>query len=128
MAKKEELPERIKEVSPDLAYELQSRFFDQLATVSLGGAGLTITLAGSLLQGSPLVWISAVEFGVAALMALTAQRNLIGHLYDQKPVRKRSRMMTTLCMLLIGMGVGSLGGAVYLQAEDVAAAAVLSTE
>lgn len=128
MAKKEEMPERIKEVSPDLAYELQSRFFDQLATVSLGGAGLTITLAGSLLQGSPLVWISAVEFGIAALMALTAQQNLIGNLYDQKPLRKRSRLMTSLCMLLIGMGVGSLGGAVYLQAEDVAAAAILSAE
>lgn len=123
MAKREEAPERINDISADLAYELQSRFFDQLATVSLGGAGLTITLAGSLLRGSPLIWISAVEFGIGALVALTAQQSLIGNLYDRKPTRKRSRSMTMLCMLLIGMGVGSLGAAVYLVGADAAAAA-----
>ena len=119
MAKKQEAPERINETSADLAYELQSKLFEQLATVSLGGAGLSITLAGSILRGSPLVWISVIEFGIAALIALSASQGLIGHLFDRKPTRKRSTLMTGLCMMLIGMGVGSLGAAVYL-ASDVA--------
>ena len=127
MAKKQEAPERIEDVSADLAYELQSKLFEQLATVSLGGAGLAITLAGSILRGSPLVWISVVEFGIAALIALSASQGLIGHLFDRKPTRKRSRLMTGLCMMLIGMGVGSLGAAVYLASEPGAATALIAS-
>ncbi len=123
MAKTSEAPERIEETSADLAYELQSKLFEQLATVSLGGAGLAITLAGSILRDSPLVWLSVVEFGIGALIALSAHQGLIGRLFDRKPARRRAKTMTSICMMLIGMGVGSLGGAVYFASERAAAAA-----
>lgn len=121
MAKAQQTPERIEETSADLAYELQARLFEQLATVSLGGAGLAITLAGSILRNSPLVWIAVIEFGVAALLAVSAHQGLIGKLFDRKPTRKRSTVMTGVCMMLIGMGVGSLGTAVFLVSERAAA-------
>ena len=36
--------------------------FDQLAAISLGGAGLTVTLIGSILKDAPgIVWLSVVE-------------------------------------------------------------------
>jgi len=120
MVKADANDERIEEISSDLAYELQARLFEQLANVNLGGAGLAITLAGSILRGSPLVWISVVEFGIGALVALSAHNGLIGRLFARQRTRGRARLMTMLCMMLIGMGVGSLGAAVYLQ--DAAAA------
>lgn len=125
MAKTPETPERVEEVSADLAYELQAKLFEQLATVSLGGAGLAITLAGSILRESPLVWISVVEFGIAALCALSAHRGLIDKLFERRPSRKRSKTLTALCMMLIGMGVGGLAGAVYLAGEKPEAVTAL---
>jgi len=118
MAKLEEPIERIVETSADLAYELQARLFEHLGTMSLGGAGLAITLAGSLLRGSSLVWLAVIEFGLAALIALSAQRALIGRLHARNPARKPANTMTMLCMVLIGMGVGSLGFTVFLNAPQ----------
>jgi hypothetical protein len=123
MAKAPLQPERIEDTSADLAYELQAKLFEQLATVSLGGAGLAITLAGSILRDSPLVWLSVIEFGIGALLALSAHQGLIGRLFDRKPARKSAKTMTGVCMMLIGMGVGSLGGAVYFASERAAVAA-----
>jgi hypothetical protein len=117
MAKPERAPERIEQISPDLPYELQSRLFEQLTTLSLGGVGLTITLSGTILRSEPLTWISTFEFGLAALFALSAQQTLINYIFQRKPVQKRSRVMTVLCTLLIGMGAGSLGAAVFLNAS-----------
>jgi hypothetical protein len=47
--------ERLGEVSADLPYELQSKMFDQLTALGLAGAGLTVTLIGSLLRDAPLI-------------------------------------------------------------------------
>lgn len=127
MAKPENIAERMEETSADLAYELQSRLFEQLATVSLGGAGLAITLAGSILRGSPFVWFAVVEFGIAALCAISAQQGLIGRLFERRNARGPSKLMTSLCMILIGMGVGSLGFAVWEGNADLAAAASVVT-
>ena len=50
--------ERVDEVSAELPYELQSRMFDQLAAVGIGGAGLAVTPIGSLLKTAPrIVWL-----------------------------------------------------------------------
>ena len=45
--------ERVGDISVDLQYELQSKMFDQLATVSVAGAGLAVTLIGSMLSELP---------------------------------------------------------------------------
>jgi hypothetical protein len=114
--------EEMEGVSIDVALELQSKVFEQLAAVGLGGAGLVITLAGSILPASPVVWISAVEFGLAAMVALTAQHHLIDAIFRRAPQRRRSRLMTVVAILLIGMGVGSLGTSVFLLAKPKPAA------
>lgn len=117
MAKREtpELSERIEETSADLAYELQAKLFEQLTTVSLAGLGLTITLSGTILSGARLTWMSSVVFGIAALIAISAQQDLIGHLFDRRAVRKRSDLMTRLCLISVGMAAGSLATAVFLE-------------
>jgi hypothetical protein len=119
MAKQPPPPERLDEVSADLPYELQNKLFEQMATMSIGGVGLTITLAGTLLEGEPLVWLAVVEFGIAALMAVAAQQSVIAGLFKKTPTRKTATLMTGLCSMLIGMGVGSLGGAVYFNAQGM---------
>jgi hypothetical protein len=104
----------MEQVSIDIALDLQSKVFEQLAAMGLGGAGLVITLAGSILPASPVIWISAVEFGLAAMVALTAQHHLIDAIFRRAPQRRRSRTMTIIAIVLIGMGVGSLGTSVFL--------------
>ena len=117
MAKRDtpEPQERIEETSADLAYELQAKLFEQLTTVSLGGLGLTITLSGTILSGARLTWMSSVEFGIAALIAISAQQDRIGHLFDRRATRKRSVQMTRWCLIFVGMAAGSLATAVFLE-------------
>ncbi|HYD73968.1 MAG TPA: hypothetical protein VEF55_12590 [Candidatus Binatia bacterium] len=117
MAKRGNLepPERVEETSADLAYELQAKLFEQLATVSLGGVGLTLTLSGTILSGAQLSWIATAEFAVAALIAIAAQQQLIGSLFERRATRKRSKLMTGLCLLFVGMGSGSLATAIFLE-------------
>lgn len=103
------------QTSADLPFELQSKMFDQLAAICLGGAGLTVTLIGSVLSNAPgIVWLSAVEFGLAALVALYGNIALINNLFERKESRKSSRIATGLCVGLLGMAVGSLCTSVYL--------------
>lgn len=108
MAKKEDPPERIEETSADLPYELQSRLFEQFATFSLGGAGLSITLASSLLQGSPLVWIAIGCFAIAAVQAIAGQQGMIERLFKRTSTRSVIKLSNGICTFLIGMGVGTL--------------------
>jgi len=110
--------ETLAAVSADLPCELQSKMFDQLAAIGLGGAGLTITLVGSLLKDAPFfIWFAAIEFGLAALIALIAQVHLIDGLFRRTPIQKRSRLMTAIAVMLIGMGVGSLATSVFLEGK-----------
>ena len=115
--------EPVAEVSADLPYELQSKMFDQLANVGVAGAGLVITLAGTLLQGKGLVWIAAVEFALAAVVAFHGQQHLIESLFRRTASQKRSRLATVIAIMLIGMGIGSLGAAVALEGTPASAPA-----
>lgn len=106
-------------VSADLPYELQSKLFEQLATLGVAGAGLVITLRGSILQdASPMIWLAAVEFGLAAVLALAAQVGLIEGLFDGTVSRRRSQIMTAAAVVLIGMAVGTLGTSVFMEGES----------
>lgn len=102
-------------ISADLPIELQSKLFDQLAAMGVGGAGLVITLAGSLLQGHKLIWMAAAEFGLVAMIAMAGQFHLIEALFHGKPIRKQSRLLTIIAIMLMGMGIGSLGTSVFLE-------------
>ncbi|MHA6719230.1 hypothetical protein ACX40Y_07215 [Sphingomonas sp. RS6] len=105
--------ERHEAVSPDLAYELQSKLLDQLATVSVAAAGLAITLIGSLLQeSSRAVWITVVFFGLAAMTAIGGNVRLIDALAERKPVLHRCKRDVQLALGMIGAAAGflSMGG------------------
>jgi hypothetical protein len=105
-------------ISPDLAYEMQSKMFEQLAAAGVAGAGLTITLVGTILQGSVLVWLATFEFALAGIAALAGQTKLIEGLAEKKPVWRRARMISAIAVLLIGMGVGSLSMTVYFEGKQ----------
>jgi hypothetical protein len=106
--------ERLAEVSADLPYELQSKMFDQLAAVGIAGAGLAVTLIGSLLRGAPaIVWMPVVLFGLAALFAISGNNHLIDGLFRRRETLRRSRLYVGLAVGLIGMAVGSLSMSVY---------------
>lgn len=110
--------ERLDAVSPDLPFELQSKVFDQLATVSIAGAGLTVTLIGSLLHdASRIVWLSVVCFALAALTALDSNIRLIDGLFRRRSVLGRSKRDVQLAMALIGMAIGILSMTVYAAGE-----------
>lgn len=101
-------------ISPDLPFELQSKMLDQLTTVSVAGAGLAITLIGSILKDAPpAVWISVILFGLAAVTAVGANIRLIGGLFSRKAVLKRSKLDVSITMTLIGAAAGFLSMDVY---------------
>jgi membrane associated rhomboid family serine protease len=110
--------ERVNDVSVDLAYELQSKMFDQLATVSVAGAGLAVTLIGSMLRDAPRdVWLSVVFFGLAAITAVGGNQKLIEGLSKRQPSMQRSRMSIQITMALVGMATGWLSMSVYSDAK-----------
>jgi hypothetical protein len=116
--------ERHAEVSSDLPYELQSKMFDQLAAVSVGGAALTVTLIGSLLRDAPpVVWLPVILFGTAALLAVSGNIKLIDGLFAKRPTFIRSKIYTTLAVMLIGMAIGALSMSVYYDGKRDAPAA-----
>src|SRR3954452_2155547 len=79
--------EDVSRVSADLPYELQSKMFDQLAALGLGGAGLTVTLIGSILRNSSvIVWLPVIGFGLAAMLAVTGNIKLIDGLFGGRPI------------------------------------------
>ena len=105
-------------VSAGLPYELQSKMFDQLAAMSLAGAGLTVTLIGSTLRGAPgVIWLAVIEFGIAALVCVTANVKLIEGLLKRDLSKAHTKLMTGLATGLIGMGAGSLAMSVYLDGQ-----------
>ena len=109
-----DVEERVEEVSADLPYELQSKMFDQLAAVSIAGAGLAVTLIGSLLRSAPpVVWLSVILFGTAAVFAVSGNNHLIDGLFRRRPTLQRSKLYVGLCVGLIGMAIGSLSMSVY---------------
>ena len=105
-------------VSPDVAVELQAKLFEQLTAGGVAGAGLTITLLGTILEGSVLVWIATAEFLLGAVVALSGQMHLIEALSKGQPVWKKARLITGISTLLIGMGLGSLATDVYFEGKQ----------
>jgi len=110
--------ERLDEVSADLPYELQSKMFDQLAAAGVAGAGLTVTLIGSLLRNAPgLVWLPVVLFGAAAMFAISGNSRLIDSLFKRQAAFRHSKLYVGMAVGLIGMAIGSLSMAVYYDGE-----------
>jgi hypothetical protein len=110
--------ERIAETSADLAYELQSKMFDQLTTVGIGGAGLVVTLIGSVLQNAPNnIWLSVILFGLAAITAISGNQKLVEDLTDHQPCLRRSARDVKIASMLIGMAIGWLSLTVYAQSD-----------
>ena len=106
--------EDVSRVSADLPYELQSKMFDQLAALGLGGAGLTVTLIGSILRNSSvIVWLPVIGFGLAAMLAVTGNIKLIDGLFGGRPILVRSKIYTAVTVALIGFALGALSMSVY---------------
>ena len=104
----------LRKPSRDLAHDLQFRTLEQLGNLSIGGAGVTITLIGGVLKNvGPLVWMATVEFGIAALAALLGEIDLTNHLLQgEEPTRTKNYTLTAI--FLLSMGVGSLATSVFL--------------
>lgn len=119
--------ERLEEISADLPFELQSKIFDQLATVSIAGAGLSVTLIGSLLQNaSGVVWLSVVLFGLAAVTAVSGNNRLIESLFQRRSVLRRTKRDVQMAMGQIGMAVGILCMGIYDEGQIAPARAASS--
>ena len=115
--------ERVEEVSPDLPYELQSKMFDQLATVSVAGAGLSVTLIGSLVRDStPIEWLPVLLFATAAILAVSGNSKLIDALFRKQACLRQSKLYIALAIGLVGMAIGSLSMTVYYSGERSSAA------
>lgn len=114
--------ERTDEVSADLPYELQAKIFDHTATVALAGAGLSVTLIGSVLQDAPpTVWLSVVGFGAAAYTAGAGNSALVEALFRRQPTLKRSKDFQMLAGVFLGMAIGVLSYSVYVTGQQRAA-------
>jgi hypothetical protein len=100
--------------SRDLAHDLQFRTLEQLGNLSLGGAGVTITLIAGLLKNvGPFVWIATAEFAIGALAALLGEVDLTNCLLeDKEPTRTKNYTMAAVFFL--ATGVGSLATSVFL--------------
>lgn len=110
--------EKVEDVSADLPYELQSKMFDQLATVGIAGVGLSVTLIGSLLRDAPpTVWFAVAAFAIAAMTAVNGNIKLIENLSRRQPAMKTSKVQTGLAIGLIGAGAGYLSMEIYSAGE-----------
>lgn len=101
--------------SPDLAHSLQFETLKEITTLASAGAGLAVTLAGSVLKSfSFAIWASIVAFALAALLAFAAQIACVDQLFANKSDRRKTRLTMLAAVLLIGIGIGQLGTGVYL--------------
>lgn len=117
MAPSEKSPdagERVQEVSADLPYELQSRIFEQTAAGALAGAGLSVTLIGSVLRDAPAsIWASVACFAAAAYVASAGNNALVESLFRREPVLKRCKFYQVAAAMLLGMAIGVLSYSVF---------------
>ncbi|RYG87929.1 MAG: hypothetical protein EON59_05980 [Alphaproteobacteria bacterium] len=98
-----------------MVHTLQFQTFNQVATLSAAGAGLAITLAGSLLSSFTLpIWIAVFCFSLSAILCLVAQVAGVEKLFDQLPSRKLLRGYALTAVFLMATGIGALGSGVFL--------------
>ena len=106
--------ERVREVSADLPFELQSKIFEQTAASALAGAGLSVTLIGSLLRDAPpSIWGSVICFAAAAYVAGAGNNALVEALFRQQPVLKLCKSYQTVAAILMGAAIGVLSYSVF---------------
>ena len=106
--------DRVREVSADLPFELQSKIFEQTAASALAGAGLSVTLIGSLLRDAPpSIWGSVICFAAAAYVAGAGNNALVEALLRQQPVLKRCKSYQTVAAILMGAAIGVLSYSVF---------------
>jgi hypothetical protein len=123
-AAKPEVDDRTDDVSADLPYELQSKMFDQMATVGIAGAGLAVTLIGSTLREAPaIIWMSVILFGLAALTAISGNQRLVDNLSRRQPCLRRAKRDMQIATMLLGMAVGSLSMSVFMESRRLPAPA-----
>ena len=100
--------------SRDLAHDFQFRTLEQLTNLSLGGAGVSITLIGGLLKNvGPFVWLATAEFGIGAFAALIGQVDMTNRMLAAKDP-SRAKYYTMAAVFFLAMGVGSLATSVFL--------------
>ena len=101
--------------SADLPHTLQFQTFNQVATLSTAGAGLAITLAGSLLSDFTLpIWLAVFCFALSALLCLIAQISGVEKLFDGLPSRIVLRNYALAAIFLMAIGIGALGSGVFI--------------
>jgi hypothetical protein len=101
--------------SSDLVHELQFQTFNQVATLSTAGAGLSLTLAGTMLGSFTLpVWLSVFCFACSALVCLQAQVSGVQLLFDKKPSRRTLYAFARVAVFLMAIGIGALGTGVAI--------------
>jgi hypothetical protein len=100
--------------SRDLAHDFQFRTLEQLTNLSLGGAGVTVTLIGGILKNvGPFVWLATVEFAIGAFAALVGQIDLTNMLLAGKNP-ERSKYYVMAAVFFLAMGVGSVSTSVFV--------------
>ncbi len=99
----------------DILHTLQFQTFSQVATLSTAGAGLAITLAGSILSTFILpIWIAVFCFSLSAVLCLVAQIAGVEKLFDRQPTRTLLRNYALMAVFLMATGIGALGSGVFL--------------
>ena len=99
----------------DVPHTLQFQTFNQVATLSTAGAGLAITLAGSILSDFTLpIWIAVICFSLSALISLVAQIAGVEKLFDAQPSRALLRNYALTAVFLMAIGIGALGTGVFI--------------
>ncbi|MFN3667885.1 MAG: hypothetical protein ACK4VY_01100 [Brevundimonas sp.] len=101
--------------SADVPHTLQFQTFSQVATLSTAGAGLAITLAGSILSDFKLpIWIAVLCFSLSALISLVAQVAGVEAMFLRRPSRAMLRNYALGAVTFMAVGIGALGSGVFL--------------
>lgn len=95
-------------LSPEFLHQLRFEHLRSLSALSVSatGGGL-IALEAGLFERTPLVAIPILCFGLAAVVSLLTQRQLVQELTTQGRTGRSVHVMGQLAEMLLGMGVGA---------------------
>lgn len=114
--------------SPDLAYSLQFEMIKQMTTLSMAMLGFIVTLFGSILrdlQDVRQIWVALGAAGVAAFLCILMQIGVIGSLFERRPHRRLVAVFLYVILLLQGISVGSVVGAIQKSRSPAVAEAAI---